>query len=102
MRNNWKISFWTLLVIFLITTGYLVYTVVDQATTITYMKEGYEDTEHDLEQLASSVKGKLTKSDFTEILKRYPDSAELKTLALNRIKITFDKDNKVDSITTNW
>jgi hypothetical protein len=66
------------------------------------MKEGYEDTEYDLQQLAGSVKGKLTKSDFSEMLKRYPDSAELKTLELNRIKITFDKDYKVDSITTNW
>ena len=102
MRNNCKIAFWTNLVVFFITTGYLVYTVTDQATTITYLKEGYEETEYDLEQLASSVKGKLSKSDFTEILKRYPDSAELMTLGLNRIKITFDKDNKVDSITTNW
>jgi hypothetical protein len=66
------------------------------------MKEGYQDTEYDLEQLANSVKGKLTKSDFSDILKRYPDSAEIKTLELNRIKITFGKDNKVDSITTNW
>ncbi|MCC7526407.1 MAG: hypothetical protein IT250_16385 [Chitinophagaceae bacterium] len=102
MRNNWKIAFWTLLLVFIATTGFLLCTVVDQSTTITYMKEGYEDTEFDLEQLASSVKGKLTKSDFSEILKRYPDSAELRPLGLNRIKITFDKDNKVDSITTNW
>lgn len=102
MRNHWKISFWAHLVVFLITTGYLTYTVVDQATTITYMKQGYEDTEYDLEQLASSIKGNLTKLDFSEILERYPVSADLKTLGLNRIKITFDKDNKVDSITTNW
>jgi transcriptional regulator CtsR len=102
MQNNWKTAFWTLLFVFIITTGYLVYSIIDQGTTITYMKEGYEDTEYDLKQLASSVKGKLTKSDFSAILKRYPDSAGLKTLELNRIKITFDKDDKVDSIITNW
>ncbi len=102
MRNNWKISFWTLLTFFVLTTLYLTYVVLDQGATITYMKEGYEDTEFDLEQVASSIKGKLYKSDFNEILKRYPESAELKTLDLNRIRITFDKDNKVDSITTNW
>jgi len=66
------------------------------------MKEGYQDTENDLLQLSGAIKGKLTKSDFKDILKRYPDSAELKELDLNRIRIKFDKFNKVDTITTNW
>jgi hypothetical protein len=102
MRNNWKIAFWTLLTVFVTTTLYLGYVIIDLGTTITYMKEGYEDTENDLLQLSSSLKGKLTKSDFSEILKRYPDSTELKTIDLNRIRIKFDKYNKVDTITTNW
>jgi hypothetical protein len=99
MRNNWKIAFWSLLIVFVKTTLYLGYFVIDQGTTITYMKEGHEDTENDLLQLSSSLKGKLTKSDFSEILKRYPDSAELKTIDLNRIRIKFDKYNRVDTIT---
>ena len=78
------------------------YVILDQGTTITYMKEGYEDTESDLLQLSGAVKGKLTKTDFNDILKRYPDSAELKVLDLNRIRIKFDKNNKVDTIISNW
>ena len=65
------------------------------------MKEGYEDTQFDLEQLAKLVKGKLHKSDFGEIFKRCPDSSDLKVLELNRVRITFNKDNVVDSITIN-
>lgn len=102
MRNNWKIAFCTLLIVFVSTTLYLGYVILDQGTTITYMKEGYEDTESDLLQISGALKGKLTKSDFNDILKRYPDSAKLMTLDLNRIRVKFDKNNKVDTITTNW
>ena len=102
MRNNWKIAFWTLLIVSVTLTFYLGYVILDQGTTITYMKEGYQDTENDLLQLSGAIKGKLTKSDFNDILKRYPDSGELRTLDLNRIRIKFDKFNKVDTITTNW
>lgn len=42
----------------------------DQTYTITYMREGYNDTEHDLEQLSGIIKGKLELRDFKEITDR--------------------------------
>ena len=65
------------------------------------MKEGYEDTEFDLMQVSSCIKGKLSRSDFQEIINRFPDY-EGEDLELNRIKISFAPDGKVDSVTTKW
>lgn len=70
--------------------------------TITYMREGYEDTEHDLEQVSQIVKGKLTFEDFKEITDRYPDLGDSTSIELNRIKINFGTDKKVSSVTTDW
>lgn len=37
------------------------------------MREGNEDTEHDLERVSQIIKGKLTFEDLKEIIGRYPD-----------------------------
>jgi hypothetical protein len=66
------------------------------------MREGYEDTEHDLEQVSQIMKGKLTFDDFKEITDRYPDLGDSTSIELNRIKINFGTDKKVSSVTTNW
>lgn len=66
------------------------------------MREGYQDTEHDLEQVSQIIKGKLTFEDFKEITDRYPDLSDSTSIELNRIKINFGTDKKVSSVTTSW
>ena len=102
MKNKWRTAFWALLTIFALTTLFLLYSILDQGVTITYMREGYEDTEHDLEQVSQIIKGKLTFEDFKEITERYPDLGDSTSIELNRIKINFGTDKKVSSVTTNW
>jgi hypothetical protein len=100
--NKWKIGFWILLVIYIFTTGILLYNNLDKAVTIAYMKDGYENTEQDLEQLSQFIKGRLYKSDFKDYYLRNPNTSDSSKVELNRIKITFDKNGKVDSVTTIW
>lgn len=102
MKNKWRTAFWTLLTIFILTTVFLLYSILDQGVTITYMREGYKDTEHDLEQVSQIIKDKLTFEDFKEITDRYPDLGDSTSIELNRIKISFGTDKKVSSVTTNW
>ena len=102
MKNKWRTAFWTLLAVFVLTTIFLLYSVLDQGVTITYMREGYRDTEHDLEQVSQIITGKLTFEDFKEITDRYPDLGDSTSIELNRIKINFGTDKKVSSVTTNW
>lgn len=102
MKNKWRTAFWTLLTVFVLTTLFLLYSILDQGMTITYMREGYEDTEHDLEQVSQIVKGKLTFEDFKEMTDRYPDLGDSTSIELNRIKINFGTDKKVSSVTTDW
>jgi hypothetical protein len=102
MKNKWRTAFWTLLTVFILTTLFLLYSILDQGVTITYMREGYQDTEHDLEQVSQIIKGKLTFEDFKEITDRYPDLGDSTSIELNRIKINFGTDKKVSSVTTNW
>jgi len=99
--NNWKKAFWIQTILCFGIILYLGYNVLDQSFSLTYMKEGYEDTEHDLMQVCNSVKGKLSRKDFKDIIDRYPDYHG-EDLELSRIKISFDKNGIVDSITTDW
>jgi hypothetical protein len=101
INNKWKVAFWLLFVIWIATSTFLVYQILDQGVTLTYLREGYEDTEHDLEQLSDVIEGKLTKQDFKEIIKRYPDGIE-NELGLNRINIVFDTAGKVKKVTSQW
>jgi PDZ domain-containing secreted protein len=55
MKNKWKIGFWICLLLLIVTAGIGFYSVVDQAVTLTYMKEGYSDTESDLETIIQIV-----------------------------------------------
>jgi hypothetical protein len=102
MKNKWRTAFWTLLTVFVLTTLFLLYSILHQGVTITYMREGYEYTEHDLEQVSQVIKGKLTFEDFKEIRDRYPDLGDSTSIELNRIKINFGIDKKVSSVTTTW
>ena len=88
--------------VFVLTTLFLLYSILDQGVTLTYMREGYKDTESDLQQISQIIRGKLTFEDFKEITDRYPDLGDSTSIELNRIKINFGTDKKVSSVTTNW
>ena len=67
--NKWKTAFWVCLTVLLIVTAYSVYSIVDQAVTLTYQKEGYADTENDLENLIEIInKTDLTKTQIEKDL----------------------------------
>ena len=56
----------------MITGGIGFYSIVDQAVTITYMRDGYSDTESDLESLIDIInKTDLDKEEIKETLKQH-------------------------------
>jgi hypothetical protein len=102
MKNKWKTAFWILLIVFFGVTLFQTYTILDQGTTITYMREGYQDTEYDLEQISETIEGKLKFEDFKEITKRFDDLGDSSSIDLNRVRILFDSDKTVKAVTTKW
>ena len=68
--NKWKIAFWCCLTVLIAVTVFSVYSIIDQGVTLTYQKEGYSDTENDLEQLIEIInKTDLTKNKIETELK---------------------------------
>jgi hypothetical protein len=68
--NKWKIAFWVCLTVLLLMTAFSVYSIIDQAVTLTYQKEGYTDTENDLDNLIEIInRTDLTKHKFKMNLK---------------------------------
>lgn len=65
------------------------------------MQDGYRNTERDLMQVSSVMQGKLNKQDFKEIINSSLDYKD-EDIELNRIKISFGSDGKIDTITTKW
>lgn len=99
MKNKWKTAFWVQFILFFLVTLVLLYAVIDQSVTLTYMQEGYQDTESDLQQISSSIKGRLNRDDFKDIIKQSP-GYNGEDLELNTVKISFGANGKVDSVTT--
>lgn len=104
--NKWKIAFWVCLTVLLIVTAFGVYSIVDQAVTLTYQKEGYTDTENDLDNLIEIInKTDLTKTQIEKELKdhRLYEYMDFKkdTISLDRISLIFDN-NKLKSVTKQW
>lgn len=69
--NKWRIAFFVTLAVALPAIGLLVYSVIDQAVTITYMSDGYERTEKDLKMLAQVFpRDRYKKKDIVVVLRR--------------------------------
>lgn len=68
--NKWKIAFWVCLIVLILVTAFGVYLIIYQAVTLTYQKQGYTDTEKDLDNLIEIInKTDLTKSQIQKNLK---------------------------------
>ena len=70
--NKWKIAFWVCLTSLLLVTAFGGYSIIDQAVTLTYQKEGYTATENDLDNLIEIInKTDLTKAQIQMELKNH-------------------------------
>lgn len=104
--NKWKIAFWCCLTILILVTGFFLYTVIDQGVTLTYQKEGYADTENDLEQIMKIInKTDFSKSQIETELKdhklyKFMDF-QSDTIVLDRVLLIFDN-NKLKTVTKQW
>ena len=98
MKNKWKIGFWICLLLLIVTAGIGFYSVVDQAVTLTYMKEGYSDTESDLETIIQIVgQTDQTKQEIENVLKdhrlyEYMDF-RTDTIGIERVTLIFENDS---------
>lgn len=106
MKNKWKIRFWICLLLLIVTAGIGFYSVVDQAVTLTYMKEGYSDTESDLETIIQIVgQTDQTKQEIENVLKdhrlyEYMDF-RTDTIGIERVTLIFENDS-LKSIEKQW
>lgn len=104
--NKWKIAFWVCLTTLLLVTAFNVYLIIDQAVTLTYQKEGYTDTENDLDNLIEIInKTDLTKTQIKNELKdhrlyKYIDFQK-DTISLDRVLLIFDN-NKLKIVMKQW
>lgn len=104
--NKWKIAFWCCLTLFIIVTGFSFYSMIDQGVTLTYQKEGYIDTEQDLDDLITFInKTDFSKSEIENTLKDHFQyefmDFKTDTISLNRIELVFEND-KLERVIKRW
>ena len=104
--NKWKIAFWVCFTTLLLTTAFGMYCILDQGVTLTYIKDGYSDTENDLDNLTKIInETDLTKTQVKKALThhhlfKYMDFNK-DTLSLERVSLIF-KDDKLFKVTKQW
>ncbi len=86
--------------------SFSVYSIIDQGVTLTYQKEGYTDTENDLDQLIEIInKTDLTKEQIQTALKdhRLFEYMDFKsdTVSLDRVILIFENE-KLKNVTKQW
>jgi len=74
------------------------YSIIDQSVTITYMRDGYTNTENDLNSIIDLInETNLTKSEIGAKLKTHKnfEYMDLKkdTIPLERVNLIFENDN---------
>jgi uncharacterized protein YegJ (DUF2314 family) len=94
-----------LTVLFLVS-AFSVYSIIDNSVTLTYQKEGYTDTENDLDNLIKIInKTDLTKIQIENELKdhRLYEHMDFKkdTISLDRVLLIFNN-NKLNNVTKQW
>jgi len=104
--NKWKIAFWVCLTTLILVISFGLYSIFDQGVTLTYMKEGYQETESDLDNLTKIInetdltKGQISKTLSKHKLYKFMDFRS-DTISLDRVTLLF-KDNKLFKVTKQW
>lgn len=98
IKNKWRLAFWISILTLLIVTAIGLYSIIDQGVTITYMKDGYTNTENDLNSVIELInETNLTKSEIESKLKthRFFEFMDFKndTIPLERVNLIFENDN---------
>lgn len=104
--NKWKTAFIVCLTVLLLVTAFSVYSIIDQSVTLTYQKEGYTNTESDLDNLIEIInKTDLTKTEIQKELKnhKFYEYMDFKkdTISLTRVLLIFDN-NKLKRVSKQW
>lgn len=104
--NKWKLAFWICLVLLIGSVFWGFYNIIDQGVTSTYMKDGYTDTENDLNTLIQLInETDLSKKEVEMILKNHKlyefMEFEKDTISLDRVLLYF-KNGKLDQVGKQW
>jgi len=106
IKNKWKIAFWICFILLLFTSGFGLYSILDQGVTITYMKQGYENTENDLNSIIDIVN--FTDFSKESIEQRMKDHIffdlmdfKMDTVSLERVELIF-KNDTLEKIKMQW
>ena len=99
-------AFWISIITLLVVIVIGLYSIIDQGVTITYMRDGYTNTENDLKSLIeifnetdltkSEIEAKLKGHRFFEIM-----DFEHDTIPLERVDLIFVNDS-LNKILTQW
>ena len=97
IKNKWRLAFWISILTLLVVIVFGLYSIIDQGVTITYMKDGYTNTENDLNSLVEIInETNLTKSEIETKLKahRFFEFMDFNqdTIPLERISLIFESD----------
>jgi len=97
---NWKIAFWCCFVLLIVMSGFSLYTIIDQAVTLTYHKEDYKDTKNDLNKIIDIVNNTdLTKTQIESELRNHNlyefINFKSDTIALYKVLFIFEKDTLI-------
>jgi hypothetical protein len=104
--NKWKIAFLTCFATLIIVIIGGLYSIIDQGTSLTYMRKGYKDTENDLDNLMKIInetdltKGQIKKSFKGHKLFEYMNFKS-DTISVDRVNLIFN-DNRLAKITKQW
>jgi hypothetical protein len=104
--KKWKIAFGICLTMLLLVTGFSIYYIVDQGVTLTYIREGYKDTENDLNNLSRIInETDLSKTEIKKVLAKHQlfetMDFDKDTVSLDRVMLIF-KDAKCIKIINQW
>ncbi|MET0123393.1 MAG: hypothetical protein ABW124_20335 [Candidatus Thiodiazotropha sp. 6PLUC9] len=105
LHNKWKWAFLTSVALSFVAIVFLLYAVIDQGVTITYMSQGYSDSEKDLQRLAAVFpKEAYSKKDLVYLLRREnPDAIIVDSkcaVQLRGLRFEFSENGKLININT--
>ncbi|MHB8131666.1 MAG: Imm58 family immunity protein [Mobilitalea sp.] len=100
--NKWKIAFFCCLVLFIASSAFFIYSVIDQGVSYTYLKVSYDEQVEANKVLGNLiVKGgqKYSQKDILYLLRQeYPKAfivEEKNTISIGANKFEFEKDRLV-------